>query len=273
MKRRILPNLVANCVLAFCAAVILFPLLMLLNTALKSPAEFLAAPTGLVPQIRFDNFARAWQEVNMGRYLVNSVIYTVCTVVLGCIITTLAAYPISREHFGASSALYLFFISGLFLPTSFIPTVFLMKKLALINTAWGYVILKTAGMIPLAILILTGFIRSVPRELDEASVVDGCGYFRYVFSILIPLIQPALATISILTAIGVWNDFLDPFLFLPKKDLRPVTTGLYMFFGQYATDWTTLTAAVLIITLPMIVLFGFMQRYIISGMVSGSLKG
>jgi raffinose/stachyose/melibiose transport system permease protein len=271
--KKFLPNLSANIILGIAALIILLPLFLVVNTALKSPSEFQLAPTSLVHQPILDNFIIAWNKVQMGRYLFNSLAYTTSTVLLVCLVATMAAYPIARNHFRFSSALYVFFLSGLFLPGSLVTLIYLMKYLKLINTQWGYVILKIAGGLPLTIFILSGFIRSIPRELDEAAVMDGCGYFQFIFSILFPLIQPALATVAIFIAIGVWNDFLDPFIYLSNANLRPVTTGLFVFFGEYSTDWTTLTAAILMITLPLIVIFIFFQRYIISSLVSGAVKG
>lgn len=125
----------------------------------------------------------------------------------------------------------------------------------------------------MSIFILTGFIKGVPRELDEAAVIDGCGYLRFIVSIIFPLMKPAIATVGMLSAIGVWNDFINPYLFLTTKGMRPLTAGLYLFFGEYFTNWTLLSAGIIIVVLPLIILYVFVQKYIISGVMTGAIKG
>jgi raffinose/stachyose/melibiose transport system permease protein len=126
---------------------------------------------------------------------------------------------------------------------------------------------------PIGIIILVNFIKTIPRELDEAAALDGCGYFRFVISIVFPLIKPAIATITVLHAIGIWNEIILPTIYLSNQDYYPITRGLIVFQGVYGSNWPTLAAAVLLLALPMIILFLFLQRYIISGMTAGAVKG
>ena len=117
------------------------------------------------------------------------------------------------------------------------------------------------------------YIKTVPKELDEAAALDGCGYFRFVLNIVLPLIQPAIATVIVLHAIGIWNEIIAPTIYLTNKDFYPITRGLIVFTGVYGSNWPLLAAAVLLLTSPMLVLFLFLQRYIISGLTAGSVKG
>jgi raffinose/stachyose/melibiose transport system permease protein len=126
---------------------------------------------------------------------------------------------------------------------------------------------------PIGIVILVNYIKTVPKELDEAAALDGCGYFRFVWSIVIPLIQPAIATVVVMHAIGIWNEIIAPTIYLTSKDYYPITRGLIVFQGVYGSNWPTLAAAVLLLTLPMLILFLFLQRYIVSGLTAGSVKG
>jgi raffinose/stachyose/melibiose transport system permease protein len=266
---RLFPN-----ILLFTAAMlILIPLLYVFNTAVKTPAEFLRDSISIVRVPTLDNFVEAWQRAKLGLHLLNSIFYVIASVVGICVVSLLAAYPISRGHFKHSNALYVFFLSGLFLPGSLVPVLFLMKFLGLMNTIPGYLLIKIAGSLSFSIIVLSGFIRSIPTELDDAAEIDGCGYFRFIFTILARLMSPALATIAILAGIGIWNDFIDPLLFLYSQRLRPATTALYVFFGQFSVEWTIVTAALLIISVPIIISFVFFQRYIIEGAISGALKG
>jgi raffinose/stachyose/melibiose transport system permease protein len=162
-------------------------------------------------------------------------------------------------------------VIALFLPPALIPQFQLILNLGLYNNPIGYIMLFIVN--PIGIVILVNYIKSVPKELDEAAALDGCGYFRFVWSIVIPLIKPAIATVVVLHAIGIWNEIIAPTIYLTSEKYYPITRGLIVFQGVYGSNWPNLAAAVLMLTLPMLVLFLFLQRYIISGLTSGSVKG
>jgi raffinose/stachyose/melibiose transport system permease protein len=122
-------------------------------------------------------------------------------------------------------------------------------------------------------IILVNYIKSIPKELDESAAVDGCGYFRFVWSVVLPLIRPAVATVTVLHAIGIWNEIILPTIYLTTESYYPITRGLIVFEGQYGSDWPGLAAAVLMLMLPMLVLFIVLQRFIIGGLTSGAVKG
>lgn len=126
---------------------------------------------------------------------------------------------------------------------------------------------------PIGIIILVGYIRTLPRELDESAAMDGCGYFRFVWQIIIPLSRPAIATVIVLHAIGIWNELILPTIYLTSEEYFPITRGLIVFQGVYGSDWPTLAAAVMMITVPMLILFLFLQRHMISGLTAGAVKG
>jgi raffinose/stachyose/melibiose transport system permease protein len=163
------------------------------------------------------------------------------------------------------------FVVALFLPVALIPQFQLMLSLGLYNNPIGYIMLFLVN--PIGIVILVNYVKTVPRELDEAAAIDGCGYFRYVTTVILPLIQPAVATVAVLHAIGIWNELILPTIYLTNKDYYPITRGMIVFQGVYGSNWPTLAAAVLLMTLPMLILFLFLQRYIISGLTQGAVKG
>jgi raffinose/stachyose/melibiose transport system permease protein len=185
----------------------------------------------------------------------------------------MAAYPIARNHFRGSNIIFILFLSALFLPVGLVPLIFIMKYLGFMNTYYGFILLKIGSSLSIASFILVGFVKGIPRELDEAAAIDGCGYVRYIFSILMPLMKPALFTVGMLTGITTWNDFINPFLFMTQKEMRPLTSGLYMFFGQYSTNWTILAAGIIVVAAPLMITYFFLQRFIISGVTNGALKG
>lgn len=262
-----------NIILLLVMALMLLPIIMVVSISLKSPEEFLKYPLALVRSVRWQNYADAWTQAEMYIYFKNSIIFTFAIVTGVVFFGTIASYPISRRHMRGSNLLYMMFLSGLFLPTSLVPTILLMRTLHFYNTYHGYIIHAVAGGIPISIFILTGFIKGVPRELDEAAVIDGCGYLRFIVTVIFPLMKSAIVTLGMLTAIGAWNDFISPYLFLTNKSMRPLTAGLYLFFGEYFTNWTVLSAGIIITALPLIILYVFVQKFIISGVMSGAVKG
>jgi raffinose/stachyose/melibiose transport system permease protein len=162
-------------------------------------------------------------------------------------------------------------VIALFLPPALIPQFQLILNLGLFNTRTGFILLFVVN--PIGMIILVNYIKSIPRELDESAAVDGCGYFRFIFQVIMPLIRPAVATVTVLHAIGIWNEIVAPTIYLTDSDLYPITRGLIVFEGVYGSNWPALAAAVLMLAVPMIVLFMVLQRYIISGLTAGSVKG
>jgi len=247
------------------------PLLMLLNTALKTSPEFAKDPVALTSSFSVANFGKAWDKADFPRYLVNTILYSA----VATTVYLAAAFPLSvaiaRRFVRGWNWLYLLFVIALFLPVALIPQFQLPLNLRLYNTQVGYILLFLTN--PIGVLILVGYIRTIPRDLDEAAAIEGSGYIRYLVQIILPLTKPALATVAILHAIGVWNELVLANIYLTSKAYFPITRGLIVFTGIYGNDWPLLAAAVLMLAAPMVVLYVFLQRYIISGFTAGSLRG
>jgi raffinose/stachyose/melibiose transport system permease protein len=247
------------------------PLLMLVNTALKTLPEFMKSATSPVTSLNFQNFIEAWNKANFPRYLTNTLVYTVSATLIYVATAVFVAFPVARGYIRGANFVLAMFVVALFLPPALIPQFQLMLALGLYNNPLGYILLFTIN--PIGMVILVNYIKTVPKELDEAAALDGCGYFRFITSILFPLIQPAVATVAVLHAIGIWNELILPTIYLTNKDYYPITRGMIVFQGVYGSNWPTLAAAVLIMTLPMLVIFLLLQRYIISGLTQGAVKG
>ncbi len=261
----------AYTLLSIFAVIYLGPLLMLVITSLKTLPEFMKSATALPAGLNFGNFVEAWNKASFPRYLTNTLIYTVSATAIYVVSAVLVAFPISRGYVRGSGFLLTLYVIALFLPVALIPQFQLMLKLGLYNNPVGYVMLFLVN--PIGVVILVNYIKTLPRELDEAAAMDGCGYFRFVISIVFPLIQPAIATVAVLHAIGIWNELILPTIYLTNKSYYPITRGMIVFQGVYGSNWPTLAAAVLIMALPMLVLFLVLQRYIVSGLTSGAVKG
>ncbi len=253
------------------AIIYLGPLLMLVNTTLKTMPSFMKNATSLATEFHFQNFIDAWTKANFPKYLLNTAIYTISATTIYVITAVFVAFPIARNYVKFSGAILSLFLIALFLPPALIPQFQLILRLGLYNNPIGYIMLFIIN--PIGIVILVNYIKTIPKELDEAAALDGCGYFRFVWSIVLPLIQPAIATVTVLQAIGIWNEIITPTIYLTNKDYYPITRGLIVFQGVYGSNWPTLAAAVLMLTFPMLVLFLFLQRFIISGLTAGSVKG
>jgi raffinose/stachyose/melibiose transport system permease protein len=244
---------------------------MLVNTAIKPLSEFFKAPIALATELNFQNFIDAWELANFPTYLVNSALYTIVATLIYVVTTVFVAFPIARGYYKYGKYLLLLYVIALFLPPALIPQFQLILNLGLYNSRIGYIFLFLVN--PIGMIIIVNYIKTIPRELDESAAMDGCSYFRFILTIVLPLIKPAVATVTVLHAIGIWNELILPTIYLTNDDLYPVTRGLIVFEGVYGSNWPALAAAVLILMIPMLVLFMFLQRYIIAGLTEGAVKG
>ena len=258
-------------VLGILAVFYLWPLFMLIITSLKPLTEYLKDPAGLPTSPSLANFAEAWELANFPQYLLNSAFYTATATVIFIVSSLFVAFPIARDYFKGSKFILTLYVIALFLPPTLIPQFQLILRLGLYNTRPGYILLFLIN--PIGMIIIVNYIKSIPRELDEAAAVDGAGYLRYVLRVIFPLIRPAIATVTVLHAIGIWNEVILPTIYLTNADLYPITRGLIVFQGVYGNNWPGIAAAVLMLIIPILVLFMFLQRYIVSGLTAGAVKG
>jgi raffinose/stachyose/melibiose transport system permease protein len=264
-------KIVSYIILLAFTVIYLGPLLMLINTSFKTQASFMRDATTVSTTINFKNFTDAWNKANFPRYLTNSAIYAASATTLYVIMAVFVAFPISRGYVKGAKPLFTLFLIALFLPPALIPQFQLILRLGLYNNPVGYIMLFLAN--PIGIIILVNYIKTIPAELDEAAALDGCGYFRFVTRIVFPLSLPAIATVAVLHAIGIWNELILPTIYLTNQKYYPITRGLIVFQGVYGSNWPTLAAAVLIMTIPMVIFYLFLQRYIMSGLTQGSIRG
>jgi raffinose/stachyose/melibiose transport system permease protein len=258
--------------LALLGLIYLIPLLFVLSVSLMSTRQFAINAASFPDPIQWANYPTAWVKGTFNTYFINSLIYTTAIVCGTLVIATLAAFPIARGHLRGTNAFYILFLSGILLPVGYIPQFFILQNLGLYNTQLGYILLW-CSRVALPIFVLTGFIKTIPTELDDAAAIDGCPYVRYVLQIIVPLLKPALSVVGLILAIRVWNDIIGPVIFLPSKGIKPISAGLLQFFAENAADWTLIAAAILITASPLILLYIFAQRYIVAGITSGAIKG
>jgi raffinose/stachyose/melibiose transport system permease protein len=264
-------------VVAILLVLYIVPLLFVFNVSFKSFTEYLLDPMGIVSNIQWNNYKDAWVQGNFSNYFLNSLLYTGVATVLTLIVSLFGAFPVARGYVKWSGFIYLFFLLSQFLPNPMVAQFKLMlamkQELGFVgyDTKLGYILLKTSGT-GIVFMMFTGYIKSISRELDEAAGMDGSGYNRYLFQIIMPLMKPVIATGVILTAIGIWNDFVGPVMYLPSPANYPITFGLKEFRGQYGNNWPMLACGIMIVSAPLIILYTFIQKYIVDGALAGAVK-
>lgn len=249
----------------------LFPLGFLINTALKSTTAFNQDPVGLTTSFRWGNFAEAWTKGHFGAYFLNSVLYTGAASLINTVVSLVVAFPVSRGYVRHPRLWYGIFVAMLFLPNALMTQFQLVLRIHLYDTALGYILIMASGL-GIGPLLIVGYLKSVPKEMDEAAALDGAGYWRFLLTFLPPLIKPVLATVFILGAIGVWNDIILATILLPDSAKSPLTLGLFAFQGTYTSQWGLLASATMIVAAPLVVAYVFLQRFLVGG-VAGSVKG
>jgi ABC-type glycerol-3-phosphate transport system permease component len=263
-----------NALLIVLSILMVYPLVIIVITAFKSNIEVLTNPTGLPLQPTIDNFVTSWVEADFTNLFANSILLTLVSMTIATFIAALASYAIVRKATKVGSGIYLLIAAGIFLPMqlALVPQFRVVRDLGLINNYLGVILIYIAGAIPFGVFLMAAFMRQVPREIVEAATIDGAGYFQLFWTMFLPLARPAIATFWVLQGVGVWNDYLVPQLFLTDPNKRTLTTGVLYFKAQYLADWGNIMAAVLIMSLPILLIFVFAQRYFVSGLYAGAVK-
>jgi len=203
----------------------------------------------------------------------NSTLLTVGSVTLIVLLSALVAFVMQRRGDRTASLVSSIMLAGLIIPPAVVPTIFLLQWVHLYKTILGLIMVEVAFTMPFATLIFRAFMANIPRELDEAAIMDGASPGRVFFSIILPLLQPAIITVIVTSSVGIYNDFVGPLYFLPGSENVTAQLTLFSFMSQFSSQWNLLFADVVIITIPPLIMFMFFQRQIVSGMTAGAIKG
>lgn len=276
MAKRQFANVTINLLYAIIGAIMLLPIYYLVVTTFKTPNEAAASPLGLPKQLMFDNYITAFKAMHYPQAISNNLIIAVCAVSILVIISSMAAYVIARSKKRIFKWMFMIFMVGLIIPfqIAIIPLYKIIAALHLMNTLPGVILISVFCInLPLSIYLFKGFIGTVPIELEEAAGIDGCGTFRTFWNIIFPLLKPIVATVTILDALAIWNDFMTPLLFLQDPNKAVLLQEVYKNVGPFSTNWTSFFPMLVLATLPLIIFYLIMQRSIIEGVVAGSVKG
>lgn len=273
--RLVMARMVQYVVLIVFALIILGPILTAVLGGLKTTGELFAQPFGLPVIPRWENYIGILQSATFWRQLVNSTIIVTGTVSLTLVTSALLAFVFSRLAFAGREWVFNYFTLGLLFPVTiaFLPVFIQVRQLGLIDSYFGVILPLVAFGIPGSTLILRGFFRAIPSELEDAAYIDGCGTLGFFWFVLLPLARPALGAIIVLQTIVSWNEYFLPLLVLTDDTKWPLTLGIMQFQGQYGTDWGRVMAFVSLLIVPAVLFYVFTQRYIVTGLTGGELKG
>lgn len=252
----------------------LYPIFLVIINSFKPFKEMFDSFIALPKTLYTENYKTAVQASGFIRQVLNNVLLTVLSVTGILLTTTMAGYKLSREKSRLSNFFYLLFTLPFLIPfyTYMIPLVKLMTNLHLMNSIPGLA-LYWIGTSSFALFMFHGFVKGIPRELDESARIDGCSEFGLFFRIILPLLKPIVSSVAVLYSIWTWNDFLLPFMMLTDSKKHTITISVYQMFGKFGSDWDIITATLILASLPMVVLYIVLQKQVISGVVAGAVKG
>ena len=250
-----------------------FPVLMAVINSFKTKGEILASAIALPTVPTFENYKTVVEATDFIKVFFNSCLVTGGGIVLNLLVSALAGYALARWRSKWANILTLLFLSSMFVPfhTIMIALLTTARNLRITGHIWGLILIYCGLQCPIPIFLIKGFVGSIPREWEEAAMIDGCNTGRMFRSVVLPMLKPILATIAVLNVLWIWNDYLLPYLILGKPLTIPLSQ-MY-FYGQYNQQWHLIMAGFVVSTAPVVVFFLFMQKYIINGIASGAVKG
>lgn len=256
--------------------VFMLPLYFMFITAFKTNRELIFTPLSLPNSFfYFKNFETAWKSVQLGRAYLNTFILATVSVVLRILFSSMASFTLAKRPSKFNSFLYVLFLVGIMIPlySILVPLVQQIKNLRLMNSLLGLVPVYIGMGMPFSIFMLTGFTRAIPNELLESATIDGCGVYRMFWQIVFPLLKTSIATLFLLDFLAIWNDFLLPMLTISSADYKTVTLVMHNFYGEYGSQMGLAFAGYTIGIIPVVILFIVLQKYIVSGILVGAVKG
>jgi raffinose/stachyose/melibiose transport system permease protein len=261
-------------VLLINAFIMIYPLFVMVISSFKTNAEIFTSPFAMPESFSLANAEKVWTDTNFVRYLANSIGVTAASIILIVVVSTMAAYAIARYEFRGSTLILMFFLSGMTVPLklAIIPLFIQLDTLHLLDTYAGLVLVYVAMGIPSAVFIMTGFLRSLPRELEEAPRVDGASEWTVMMQIMLPLARPAMVIVAIQNAVPIWNDFFFPLILITSDNLKTLPQGLTVFMGEFTTNWGVLFTGLSLAALPITLVYIALSRQFIAGITQGAVK-
>lgn len=274
-KSKTFKNAIMWIVLGFFLFYTIAPLVWLVISSLKTNGELMGAPLALPKTLQFQNYKNAFEVSGLGRLFLNSIIVSITATILNVIVSSMASYSIARYDFKGKELIFTLISAGIMVPVSalMVPVFILIKNLGLYDTKLALILTYSAMGLPLSIFIIRGFMNTIPRELEEAGVIDGCNFYQIFYKIILPLSRAGIVTAITFQFLYCWNEFIYAMLLTSSQTNRTVQVGIRFFSNQFTTDYTSMFAAITISIIPAIAGYVVFQKQIISGLTSGAIKG
>lgn len=272
-KKRSVLEVLIEIFLWLLSLTILYPVAMVLITSFKSYGEANFLNINLPKEWLFRNYLQVFEEGKILRSFLNSLVITILAVALIIILSSMLSFILARKRNRINKVIYFLLTLGIIAPFAALPTIELLKVLGIYGSRISLVLVYSALFMPFSTMLITSYIRTVPKELDEAAIIDGCKGFSMFFRIIFPLLQPIIITVGVLNFMWVWNDFQYPLYLLNSSSKYTLPLSVYNFFGQYNRSWHLVCADMVLVTLPVIIIYLIAQKYIVSGMTAGAVKG
>lgn len=272
-RKSIIKNILKECIPWIVALIIIIPFLIILFNSFKTESEALNMSLSLPTKLHWENFAKVWQVGRIPQTYLNSFIISTFSVLFSVFASSFCAFVIARNRTRFNKMIYGYFAIGLMVPVNMVTVVKVMKVFGLYNSILGIVLLFTALILPLSVFLFYGFIRGIPSEIDEAAIVEGASTWKLFFKIVFPMLKPVTVTVVMINFINTWNDFIVPLYLLPDPDKSVIVQQVYNFFGTFTASWNLVCVTILYAIVPILAIYLAGQKYIISGMVAGSVKG
>lgn len=266
-------HIIGNLVSLFISLIVIVPLVVLFLNSFKTSAEANKMTLSLPTEWVVENYATVIEQGKLVSSFFNGLIYATCSVIIIVVVVSMAAFVISRNQKGVNRFLYYFIISGIAIPLNNVALMKVMQAFHLVNTRIGIILLYAAINIPLSLFMAYGFIETIPVEIDEAAVIDGCKPFQLFTKVIAPLLKPIVSTLFVLDFMSVWNDFTMPLYYLNNSKKWPMTLAVYNFFGAFENSWNLVAADIILTLAPVLLVFVLGQKYIVGGVSAGSVKG
>ena len=273
LKNNVLQRTRNNLIAIFFCLLVIIPVYLVVVNSLKDSGQARTMNAALPVSLHFENFNTVIERGKLEQSFVNSMLYASSATLISTLLAAMAAYVLSRNRTPVNRFVYFFIVMGIAMPLNFFTLTKVMQITHLINSRVGIIILYAATQIPFNVFLIYGFVDAIPRELDEAAIIDGCGPFRLFISVIFPLLVPVVVTAGVLNFVGIWNDFLLPLYYLNNSAYWPMTLAVYNFFGQFQQDWNLVSADIVLTVLPVLVIYLLGQRFILSGLTAGAVKG
>ncbi|MGA9595456.1 MAG: carbohydrate ABC transporter permease [Acidimicrobiia bacterium] len=272
MRRPLLRG-VNHATAALVSIIMMLPIYLVVVNSLKDSVQARAMGVELPKGLHLDNYLTVIDEGKLGQAFTNSVLYTGLATILCILCATAAAFVLARNRTRLNRFWYFFLVMGIAIPLNYVTMTKVMQITHLVNSQLGMILLYAAFKLPFAVFVIYAFVHTVPREIDEAAVIDGCSPRQLFWSVMVPLLRPAWITVGILTFLDLWSEFVMPLYFLSSSSKWPMTLAVYNFFGIYEANWNLVSADVVLTILPVVMVFLIGQRYVMSGITTGAVKG